>query len=105
VTLDGFLLFQNPEIRRRLDLKLFFPLNHDIAKERRSEGRVAEQKLNLTNFGRRKTILRKWCGAATENSTRLCFAMPTLRAIRMRKLVWQQVSKFYQAWIDQLRTV
>jgi nicotinamide/nicotinate riboside kinase len=35
VILDGFLLFRNPEIRRRLDLKLFFRLSHDVAKERR----------------------------------------------------------------------
>ena len=35
VILEGFLLFHNAEIRKRLDLKLFFRLSHDVAKERR----------------------------------------------------------------------
>ena len=46
VILDGFLLFQNPEIRKRLDLKLFFRLSHDVAKARRfsRQGYGAEAK-------------------------------------------------------------
>jgi nicotinamide/nicotinate riboside kinase len=35
VILDGFLLFHNPEVRKRLDLRMFFRLSHDVAKERR----------------------------------------------------------------------
>ena len=35
VVLDGFLLFHDPEIRRRLDLMLFFRLSHDVTKQRR----------------------------------------------------------------------
>jgi nicotinamide/nicotinate riboside kinase len=35
VFVDGFLLYQNPEIRKRLDLRSFFRLSHKVAKERR----------------------------------------------------------------------
>ena len=35
VFVDGFLLYQNPEIRKRLDLLLFFRLSRGVAKKRR----------------------------------------------------------------------
>lgn len=35
VFVDGFLLYQNPIIRERLDVKLFFRLSYKVAKERR----------------------------------------------------------------------
>jgi nicotinamide/nicotinate riboside kinase len=35
VLVDGFLLYQNPAIRERLDVKLFFRLSYKVAKERR----------------------------------------------------------------------
>jgi nicotinamide/nicotinate riboside kinase len=46
VLVDGFLLFHNAEIRKRLDLMLFFRLSHDVAKERRfsRQGYVPEAK-------------------------------------------------------------
>jgi nicotinamide/nicotinate riboside kinase len=35
VILDGFLLFHDAEIRKRLDMMFFFGLSHDVTKERR----------------------------------------------------------------------
>ena len=35
VLVDGFLLYQNPTNRERLDVRLFSRLSHDVAKERR----------------------------------------------------------------------
>lgn len=48
VLLDGFLLFHNPDIRKRLDLMLFFRLSHDVAKQRRfsRQGYGSEAKLD-----------------------------------------------------------
>lgn len=75
-------------------------LSHVVAKADLAD-KDTEWKPSQTNFGRAKTISRKWCGAATENSIHLCFGMEMSRAMSLKKHVrnaHQSLARF--EWIS-----
>jgi nicotinamide/nicotinate riboside kinase len=59
VLVDGFLLYQNPAVRERHDVKLFFRLSHKIAKERRFTRQGYGSESNPDEFWKTENYVEK----------------------------------------------